>query len=72
MLLLIVWIAVVVVALVVLGSLAYSLLGALKRLGGEVAALQRELRPVLAEAQTALERANGTAERRTGATSDAA
>ena len=72
MLLLIVWIAVVVVALVVLGSLAYSLLGALKRLGGEVAALQRELRPVLAEAQTALERANRTAERRTGATSDAA
>jgi Sec-independent protein translocase protein TatA len=71
-LLLIVWIAVVVVALVVLGSVAYSLLGALKRLGGEVAALQRELRPVLAEAQTALERANRTAERRTGAASDAA
>jgi Sec-independent protein translocase protein TatA len=54
-LLLVVWIAVVVLALVVLGSLLYSLLGAVQRLRREVAAAQRELRPVLEEARGALE-----------------
>jgi hypothetical protein len=54
-LLLVVWIAVVVLALVVLGSLLYSLLGAVQRLRREVAAAQRELRPVLEQARGALE-----------------
>ena len=55
MLLLVVWIAVAVFALVVLGSLLYSLLGAVQRLRREVAAVQRDLRPVLEQAQGALE-----------------
>jgi len=54
--LLVVWIAVAVVALVVLGSLVFGLLGALKRLGGELAALDAELRPVLAQVQATSER----------------
>jgi hypothetical protein len=54
-LLLVVWIAVAVFALVVLGSLLYSLLGAVQRLRREVAAVQRDLRPVLEQAQGALE-----------------
>jgi hypothetical protein len=59
-LLLVVWIAVVVLAVVVLGSLAFGLFGAAKRLRGELAALEREVRPVLAEAQAAATRAAGT------------
>ena len=51
MLLLIVWIAVVVAAVVVLGSIAYGLVGSFSRLGGEMAALDRQVRPVLAEVQ---------------------
>jgi Sec-independent protein translocase protein TatA len=54
-LLLVVWIGVVVFALVVLGSLLSSLLGAVQRLRREVAAAQRELRPVLEQARGALE-----------------
>jgi hypothetical protein len=54
-LLLVVWIAVTVVALVVLGSLLYSLLGAVQRLRREVAAAQREATPVLAELRAVLE-----------------
>jgi hypothetical protein len=49
--LLIVWIAVVVLALVVLGAVAYGLFGAFTRLGREAAALERELRPVLQQVQ---------------------
>jgi hypothetical protein len=49
--LLIVWIAVAVVAVVVLGSIAYGLVGAMRRLGREIAALDRDLRPVLAQVQ---------------------
>ncbi len=49
--LLVVWIAVVVVAVVVLGGLLYSLLGAVQRLRREVQAGQRELQPVLDQAQ---------------------
>ena len=55
MLLLVVWIAVAVFALVVLGSLLYSLLGAVQRLRREVAAVQRDLQPVLEQAQGTLE-----------------
>jgi hypothetical protein len=54
-LLLVVWIAVAVFALVVLGSLLYSLLGAVQQLRREVAAVQRDLRPVLEQAQGALQ-----------------
>ena len=49
--LVIVWIAVVVLALVVLGAVAYGLFGALGRLGREMASLDREIRPVLAQVQ---------------------
>ncbi|HEX2073427.1 MAG TPA: hypothetical protein VHF92_06550 [Geodermatophilus sp.] len=57
MLLLAVWIAVVVLAVGVLGSLAYSVLGALQRLDRETAAFDRELRPVLEELQATAARA---------------
>jgi hypothetical protein len=50
-LLLVVWIAVAVVVLVVLGSVGYGLVGAMQRLRREVAALDRDLRPVLAQVQ---------------------
>ena len=53
MLLLVVWIAVAVLAVVVLGALGYGLFGALTRLRREVAAFEREVRPVLTEAQAA-------------------
>jgi hypothetical protein len=56
-LLVVVWIAVGVLAVVVLGSLAYLSLAALRRLGGEVAALDREVRPVLERLQEAATRA---------------
>jgi type II secretory pathway pseudopilin PulG len=46
-----VWIALVVVALVVLGSIAFSLLGALQRLRREVAGLQQAVAPLVAQAQ---------------------
>jgi hypothetical protein len=49
--LLIVWIAVVVLALVVLGAVAYGVFGAFTRLGREAAALEREVRPVLEQVQ---------------------
>ena len=65
MVLLIVWIAVAVVVLVVLGGLVFSLLGAFQRLTREVRALEGELRPVLAQVQETLARASETAERRT-------
>ena len=57
MLLLVVWIAVGVLAVVVLGSLAYLTLGALRRLGREAAALDRDVRPVLDRLQQAAARA---------------
>ena len=57
MLLLVVWIAVGVLAVVVLGSLAYLTVGALQRLGREVAALDRDVRPVLDELQRSAARA---------------
>ncbi len=51
--LLIVWIAVVVLALVVLGGVAFGVFGAFSRLGREVASLEAEVRPVLDQAQAA-------------------
>ena len=49
--LLIVWIAVVVLALVVLGAVAYGAFSALSRLSREAAALEREVRPLLQQVQ---------------------
>ena len=49
--LLVVWIAVPVLCLLLLAVLAYGVLGALQRLGREAAALEREVRPLLAQAQ---------------------
>ena len=55
--LLIVWIAVVVLALLLLGVLGYSLLGATGRLLRELRGLERDVRPLLAEARATAERA---------------
>ena len=57
MVLLIVWIVVVVLALVVLGAIAYGLLGAAGRLGRELEAAEREVRPLLERAQATAARA---------------
>ena len=57
MVVLYVWIAVAVLALVVLGGLVFAVLGAVRRLGREMAALDREVRPVLEQAQQASARA---------------
>ena len=55
--LLIVWIVVAVLALGVLGVLGYSLLGAAGRLSRELRGLERDVRPLLTQAQAAAERA---------------
>ena len=52
-----VWIAVAVLAVVVLGVLAYGVLGAVGRLRRELAALERDVRPLLAQAQETAARA---------------
>ena len=57
MLLTVVWIAVAVLAVVVLGTLVYGLLGAAGRLRRELAALEQEVRPLLTEAQATAARA---------------
>jgi hypothetical protein len=64
--LLIVWVVVAVLVLLVLGVLGYSLLGAAGRLSRELRGLQRDVAPLLAEAQAAAarvaaQRADGTA-----------
>jgi hypothetical protein len=61
-----VWVGVVVLTLVVLGGLVYGLLGAFRRLSREVQALDRDLRPVLGQAQQALARAAEVNARRGG------
>jgi hypothetical protein len=58
-----VWVGVVVLTLVALGGLVYGLLGAFRRLGREVQALDRELRPVLDQVQQTLARAAEVQER---------
>jgi hypothetical protein len=55
--LLIVWIVVAVLVLLVLGVLGYSLLGAAGRLSRELRGLDRDVRPLLAEAQVTARRA---------------
>ena len=57
MLLTVVWIAVAVLAVVVLGALVHGVLGAAGRLRRELAALEQEVRPLLSEAQAAAARA---------------
>ena len=61
--LLIVWIVVVVLSLVVLGGVAYGVFGAFSRLGREAASLEREVRPVLEQAQAAAAAAQARRER---------
>ena len=53
-----VWVAVVVLALVVLGVLAYGLVGSLTRLRREVEGAQRDLTPVLEQLRAAAARAD--------------
>ena len=55
MLLLVVWIVVVVLAVVVLGGIAYGVLSAAGRLRRELEGAERDLRPVLADVQATLE-----------------
>ena len=57
MVLLIVWIVVVVLALVVLGAIGYGVLGAAGRLGKELEAAERDVRPLLQRAQETAARA---------------
>jgi hypothetical protein len=52
-LLLIVWIVVVVLVLVVLGAIGYGVLGAAGRLGRELEAAERDVRPLIQQAQAA-------------------
>ncbi len=65
MLLLIVWAVVVVLSLVVLGGLAYGLVGALGRLRREIEGAEGDLRPVLRQMQAAAARATEVSQRRT-------
>ena len=63
--LVIVWIAVVVLALVVLGGVAYGVFGAFSRLGREVAAFESEVRPLLEQGRATAAHAAESRERRT-------
>ena len=56
MVLLIVWIVVVVLALVVLGAISYGVLGAAGRLGRELEAAERDVRPLIQQIQAAAAR----------------
>ena len=55
--LLIAWIVVVALCAVVLGALAYGVLGARTRLAREIVAFEREVRPLLEQAQRTATRA---------------
>jgi hypothetical protein len=63
-LLLIVWIAVAVVAAVVLAGLLYGLAGAFGRLEHELQSFEGEVRPVLGRLQEGVARAAELAQRR--------
>jgi hypothetical protein len=54
---------VLVLALVVLGIVGYGVLGAFGRLNRELEAAERDVRPLLEQAQAAAARANELAER---------
>ena len=69
MLLLVVWIAVVVLSLVVLGALVHGVFGAFQRLGRELQAAERDVAPLLQQVQAAAARAaalQSADERRSG------
>ena len=68
MLLLVVWIAVVVLSLVVLGALVHGVVGARQRLLRELAAAERDVRPFLEQVQVTTARAAAlpSVERRRG------
>ncbi len=66
--LLVVWIAVVVVALAVLGVLGYGLRGAAGRLDRELRGLQADVEPVRADVEEALRRAATQRQERPAAT----
>jgi type II secretory pathway pseudopilin PulG len=61
--LLIVWIVVGVLAVVVLGALAYGVQGARVRLAREVTAFEREVRPLLDQVADTTERVGRTDDR---------
>jgi len=61
--LLVVWIVVGVLAVVVLGSLAYGVQGARTRLAREVTAFEREVRPLLDQVADTSERVARTDDR---------
>ena len=63
MLLLVVWIVVGVLAVVVLGALAYGVQGARTRLAREVTAFEREVRPLLDQVADTSERVARTDDR---------
>jgi hypothetical protein len=63
-LLLIVWIAVAVLALVVLGGIAFGVLGAVARLRKEVTGAAADLAPVLADVQATLAAAERSRQQR--------
>ena len=48
---LVVWVVAGLVVLAVLGSVLFGLAGSLRRLGGELAALEREVEPVRTQIQ---------------------
>jgi hypothetical protein len=64
--LLVVWIVVVVLALVVLGGIAYGLLGSAARLRREVEAAERDVRPLLEQVQATVAAAEDARERAAG------
>ena len=66
-----VWIAVAVLAVVVLGSVGYGLLGAWGRLSRELRTLDREVRPLVEQVQeTARRAAAARAEQQAGEPAD--
>lgn len=62
-----VWVAVAVLAVLVLGVIAYGLVGARSRLRREIIGAQRDLEPVLQQLQATAQRAGSVAERRANA-----
>jgi hypothetical protein len=61
--LLVVWAVVLVLAVVVLGGLAYGLLGAVGRLRREAEGAERDLRPLLRQLQETSDRVTERAQR---------
>jgi Sec-independent protein translocase protein TatA len=61
----VVWVVAGLVVLAVLGSVLFGLAGSLRRLGRELSAFEREVRPVLAQAEQAAARAAAARERST-------